>query len=75
MEPLSKPPIPISSVSRRSVPDRVLRWIVITPDMYRVRYSDAPPETNSNFGFNLPWLGPPVRSAPTRRNRTSGTSE
>ena len=34
--------------------DRVLRWVVITPDMYRVHYSDAPPETNSNFGFSLP---------------------
>ncbi len=35
--------------------DRVLRWIVVTPDMHRVHHSDAPPETNSNFGFNLPW--------------------
>ena len=35
--------------------DRVLRWIVVTPDMHRVHHSDAPAETNSNFGFNLPW--------------------
>jgi sterol desaturase/sphingolipid hydroxylase (fatty acid hydroxylase superfamily) len=35
--------------------DRVLRWIVVTPDMHRVHHSALPRETNSNFGFNLPW--------------------
>jgi sterol desaturase/sphingolipid hydroxylase (fatty acid hydroxylase superfamily) len=35
--------------------DRVLRWIVVTPDMHRVHHSAVPNETNSNFGFNLPW--------------------
>jgi sterol desaturase/sphingolipid hydroxylase (fatty acid hydroxylase superfamily) len=35
--------------------DRVLRWIVVTPDMHRVHHSVTPRETNSNFGFNLPW--------------------
>jgi sterol desaturase/sphingolipid hydroxylase (fatty acid hydroxylase superfamily) len=35
--------------------DRVLRWIVVTPDMHRVHHSILPRETNSNFGFNLPW--------------------
>jgi sterol desaturase/sphingolipid hydroxylase (fatty acid hydroxylase superfamily) len=35
--------------------DRVLRWIVVTPDMHRVHHSIHPVETNSNFGFNLPW--------------------
>jgi len=35
--------------------DRVLRWIVVTPDMHRVHHSIRPHETNSNFGFNLPW--------------------
>lgn len=35
--------------------DRVLRWIVVTPDMHRVHHSVDPRETNSNFGFNLPW--------------------
>ncbi len=34
--------------------DRVLRWIVVTPDMHRVHHSVHPEETNSNFGFNLP---------------------
>ncbi|GER05580.1 hypothetical protein JCM17846_32620 [Iodidimonas nitroreducens] len=34
--------------------DRVLRWFVVTPDMHRVHHSIYPPETNSNFGFNLP---------------------
>jgi sterol desaturase/sphingolipid hydroxylase (fatty acid hydroxylase superfamily) len=35
--------------------DRALRWIVVTPDMHRVHHSIHPNETNSNFGFNLPW--------------------
>lgn len=35
--------------------DRVLRWIVVTPDMHRVHHSVIQRETNSNFGFNLPW--------------------
>jgi sterol desaturase/sphingolipid hydroxylase (fatty acid hydroxylase superfamily) len=35
--------------------DRVLRWLVVTPDMHRVHHSIRSPETNSNFGFNLPW--------------------
>jgi sterol desaturase/sphingolipid hydroxylase (fatty acid hydroxylase superfamily) len=33
--------------------DRVLRWIVVTPDMHRIHHSVEPEETNSNFGFNL----------------------
>jgi sterol desaturase/sphingolipid hydroxylase (fatty acid hydroxylase superfamily) len=35
--------------------DRVLRWLVVTPDMHRVHHSILVRETNSNFGFNLPW--------------------
>jgi sterol desaturase/sphingolipid hydroxylase (fatty acid hydroxylase superfamily) len=35
--------------------DRVLRRIVVTPDMHRVHHSVEDDETNSNFGFNLPW--------------------
>jgi sterol desaturase/sphingolipid hydroxylase (fatty acid hydroxylase superfamily) len=35
--------------------DRVLRWVVVTPDMHRVHHSIVVRETNSNFGFNLPW--------------------
>lgn len=35
--------------------DRWLRWIVVTPDMHRVHHSVDPSETNSNYGFNLPW--------------------
>lgn len=33
----------------------ILRWFVVTPDMHRVHHSIHPNETNSNFGFNLPW--------------------
>lgn len=35
--------------------DRILRLFVVTPDMHRVHHSTAEHETNSNFGFNLPW--------------------
>jgi sterol desaturase/sphingolipid hydroxylase (fatty acid hydroxylase superfamily) len=35
--------------------DRILRWLVVTPDMHRVHHSWHRRETNSNFGFNLPW--------------------
>ena len=35
--------------------DRVLRWVVVTPDMHRVHHSIEAKETHSNFGFNLPW--------------------
>jgi sterol desaturase/sphingolipid hydroxylase (fatty acid hydroxylase superfamily) len=35
--------------------DRLLRWFVVTPDMHRVHHSVLTRETNSNFGFNLPW--------------------
>ena len=35
--------------------DGVLRWFIVTPDMHRVHHSILAGETNSNFGFNLPW--------------------
>ena len=35
--------------------DRVLRRLLVTPDMHRVHHSWHPDETNSNFGFNLSW--------------------
>jgi sterol desaturase/sphingolipid hydroxylase (fatty acid hydroxylase superfamily) len=35
--------------------DRRLRLLVVTPDMHRVHHSVTIRETNSNFGFNLPW--------------------
>ena len=44
-----------SNVRLPSGLDRMLRWIVVTPDMHRVHHSILKAETNSNFGFNLPW--------------------
>lgn len=35
--------------------DRILRWIIVTPDMHRVHHSIRRHETDSNYGFNLPW--------------------
>lgn len=36
--------------------DRVLRWVIVTPDMHRIHHSTDVGETNSNCGFNVPWL-------------------
>jgi sterol desaturase/sphingolipid hydroxylase (fatty acid hydroxylase superfamily) len=35
--------------------DRVLRLLVVTPEMHRVHHSVVIKEYNSNFGFNFPW--------------------
>jgi sterol desaturase/sphingolipid hydroxylase (fatty acid hydroxylase superfamily) len=35
--------------------ETVLRLVVVTPDMHRVHHSIHRDETDSNFGFNLPW--------------------
>jgi sterol desaturase/sphingolipid hydroxylase (fatty acid hydroxylase superfamily) len=48
--------------------DGVLRFIVVSPDMHRVHHSVIPRETNSNFGFNLPWwdrIGGTYRAQPS----------
>ena len=33
--------------------DRVLRYVIVTPDMHRIHHSEVVRETNSNYGFNL----------------------
>ena len=35
--------------------DRLIRAVMVTPDMHRVHHSVRREETNSNFGFNVPW--------------------
>jgi len=35
--------------------DRVLRRVLVTPDMHRVHHSSHRPETDSNYGFNFPF--------------------
>lgn len=44
-----------SNVYMPAVLDRFLRLLVVTPDMHRVHHSIDSSESNSNFGFNLPW--------------------
>lgn len=34
--------------------DRILRYIVVTPDLHRIHHSAWRPETNSNFGAVFP---------------------
>ncbi len=33
--------------------DRVLRWLLVTPDMHRIHHSVERNETDSNYGFNM----------------------
>lgn len=35
--------------------DKLLRLFIVTPEMHRVHHSIDVQETNTNFGFNLPW--------------------
>jgi sterol desaturase/sphingolipid hydroxylase (fatty acid hydroxylase superfamily) len=35
--------------------ERVLRWVLVTPDMHRVHHSSCVEESNRNFGIILPW--------------------
>jgi sterol desaturase/sphingolipid hydroxylase (fatty acid hydroxylase superfamily) len=44
-----------SNVRMPGTLDQLLRWIVVTPDMHRIHHSVIRDETNSNFGFSLPW--------------------
>jgi len=44
-----------SNVRLNLVLDKYLRLILVTPDMHRVHHSVEDDETNSNFGFSLPW--------------------
>ena len=44
-----------SNIRLPAAVDAGLRRIMVTPDMHRVHHSVVAQETNSNFGFNLPW--------------------
>ena len=44
-----------SNIQLPSGLDRVLRWVLVTPNMHRIHHSTKEDEANSNFGFNLPW--------------------
>lgn len=35
--------------------DATLRWWLVTPAMHRIHHSPLPQETDSNYGFCLPW--------------------
>lgn len=60
------------NISMPAAVDRWLRLVVVTPDMHRVHHSVIPGETNSNFGFNLPWWD---RLYGTYRSRPMGGHE
>ena len=44
-----------SNVSAAAAARPLARWIVVTPQMHQVHHSIERAETDSNFGFNLPW--------------------
>jgi sterol desaturase/sphingolipid hydroxylase (fatty acid hydroxylase superfamily) len=44
-----------SNVALPPLLDAIARWIVVTPQMHQVHHSIVRQETDSNFGFHLPW--------------------
>ena len=44
-----------SNIALSPAIDRVVRLFLVTPDMHRVHHSIEPRETNTNFGFSVPW--------------------
>jgi sterol desaturase/sphingolipid hydroxylase (fatty acid hydroxylase superfamily) len=42
-----------ANVSLPPAVERVVRYLLVTPDMHRVHHSTVKRETNSNYGFNL----------------------
>ena len=61
-----------SNVRLNLVVDKWLRLLLVTPDMHRVHHSVEDDETNSNFGFSLPWWD---RLFGTYRNQPRGGHE
>ncbi|UTF48866.1 sterol desaturase family protein [Desulfomicrobium sp. ZS1] len=52
--------------------DRVLRLILVTPDMHRIHHSTDGKEMNKNFGFSFPWWD---RLFSTYQNQPAGSHE
>jgi sterol desaturase/sphingolipid hydroxylase (fatty acid hydroxylase superfamily) len=44
-----------SNLALHPLVDKILRFVIVTPDMHRVHHSVRINETNSNFGFNFPY--------------------
>lgn len=44
-----------SNIRLNTTFDKYLRLFIVTPDMHRVHHSVELEESNTNFGFNLPW--------------------
>lgn len=44
-----------SNVALPAALEPLARWLVVTPQMHQVHHSVEREETDSNFGFNLPW--------------------
>ena len=44
-----------SNVALPAWAEPAARWLIVTPQMHEVHHSAERAETDSNFGFNLPW--------------------
>lgn len=44
-----------SNIAIPKAVDRVIRRVIVTPDMHRVHHSSIRRETDSNYGFNFPF--------------------
>ncbi len=53
--------------------DRLLRWLLVTPDMHRIHHRPAADEHDRNFGFNLScwdWIFSSYREHPAAPQKT-----
>ncbi|MDZ5697152.1 sterol desaturase family protein [Chelativorans sp. M5D2P16] len=55
--------------------DRVLRLVVVTPDMHRVHHSSIRRETDANYGFNFPFWDRLFRTYVDQPSRGHGGME
>jgi sterol desaturase/sphingolipid hydroxylase (fatty acid hydroxylase superfamily) len=44
-----------SNVRLPDFAERIVRLALVTPDLHRIHHSTVPAETDSNFGFSVPW--------------------
>jgi len=44
-----------ANIHINSLLDKVIRFFIVTPNMHRIHHSVKENETNSNFGFFIPW--------------------
>ena len=44
-----------ANIRMPAIAERIVRLVLVTPDLHRIHHSAVPSETDSNFGFSVPW--------------------